>query len=127
MRVVGVSPVCPKHKTPLTVVEEGVLNGVLVRYWSGCPGKPRQLVDGCPDHGDSLYARRRRALDLRGCLCRPAVSCDYETRTEDSDHAEPDLFSQNSPQSAGRSGKSAPSSCGEALPLSAEVGTEVTS
>jgi hypothetical protein len=98
-------PTCHRHGHPLEVVEEGHINGALVRYWGRCPGKPAQLVDGCPRHGDSEYARRRRdgiarlnaaladdqAVTPR-CLCKPAVSCDVETRTERTDHVELDLF-----------------------------------
>ena len=71
------APTCPRHQKPLDIVEEGVLNGVLVRYWAGCPGRI------CLRHADDPTAPRT------GCICQP---CRYETRTEDSDHVEPDLF-----------------------------------
>ena len=97
------APTCPRHGHDLQVVEEGDLNGTTVRYWAGCPGKPRQLIGSCPAHGVSAYAIRKRedwerlrkaGVDLPAppCRCRPAVQCAYETRTEDAGHAELDLF-----------------------------------
>ena len=73
------APTCPRHKSALTLLEEGVLNGVTVRYWGRCAGVT------CQFHQDNAFAQPRGG----GCRCAP---CRYETRTEDSDHVELDLF-----------------------------------
>ena len=88
------APVCPRHNEPLQVVEEGVLNGTLTRYWGLCPGTPGRLVDSCVAHGSLAYAHRLRAVFTPPlpCRCVQPKTCDYETRTEDSDHSEPELF-----------------------------------
>jgi hypothetical protein len=87
------------------VVEEGVLAGVLTKYWQ-CFGSPAEQVDTCPQHGDAERARRRRAewkawdarfaldemsVDPLPCRCRPARACSRTARTEDTSHAEPSL------------------------------------
>lgn len=69
------APTCPRHGHPLEVVEEGMLNGTLVRYWAGCPGVP------CQQHEHAVATGR--------CRCRP---CRKEVRTEDVRHEEPSLF-----------------------------------
>lgn len=81
------APMCPRHKTqPLVVVEEGVLNGTLVRYWAGCPGTTTKKVY-CTFHWPEH-------VPSGSCVCRGGVHtpCHAEVRTEDSDHAEPELF-----------------------------------
>ena len=95
------SPVC-RHHGPMVIIEEGVLAGALTRYW-GCLGTPRKTIDGCPRHGTSAYAQRRRddaqllaaatgGAAVNACLCRPAQECKRTARTEDTGHQQPDLF-----------------------------------
>ena len=82
------APTCPRHKTPLTLLEEGVLNGVTVRYWAGCPGTTTKVVQ-CQFH-----AAKDEHVPHHRCACRGGVHtpCHVETRTEDTDHQQPDLF-----------------------------------
>ena len=81
------NPTCPKHGTDLVVVEEGVLNGTLVRYWGGCPGTTSKFFP-CVWHKANPWTPRE------WCVCRGGkhFPCHYETRTEDTSHDEPDLF-----------------------------------
>jgi hypothetical protein len=46
------APTCRYHGA-MHVVEEGTLNGTLVRYFA-CHGSPAEQVDTCPAHGSRL-------------------------------------------------------------------------
>lgn len=80
--------VCPKHGHPLEMVEEGVLNGTLVRYFAGCPGTTTKIIR-CQYH-----ALRGEHDPSFHCACRGGVHrpCHAEVRTEESTADEPSLF-----------------------------------
>lgn len=76
------APQCPTHRHPLTLLEQGVLNGVTYRYWGHCPGDPQFRPVVCDFHA----AHPLEHVDSpRECGCRAELVavCGYEVRTDD--------------------------------------------
>lgn len=82
---------CPKHDSPLALLEEGVLNGVKVQYWGMCHGGPGRTII-CALHKDDPEAPLPSWLDKCGCRRIPGAVCTREVRLEELLHTEPSLF-----------------------------------
>ena len=83
-----IPPTCPRHGHPLRLLEEGVLNGVVRRYWGLCPGETTKRVM-CVWH-----KHRDQWKPFDRCSCGGGVQqpCHLEVVVDAAEHEEPDLF-----------------------------------